>query len=268
MMALSGVRSSWLMLATNCDLCSLASASWRLLSWISSNSRTFSIAIAAWSAKVVTSSICLSVNGSTVLRVKISTPVGVPSRSIGTPRTVRTLANPDPVSHSDGNISIGCHRDRIRIRLPERRRVRRIAMQRDGNVAALTVGDIAVWRVIDDGPQIPNVNVGRRGQSRRISQHRAVHALRFEGPPYDLVHAAADAMELKRLREGKGDVPQARPNVGIHQSCNQMIRLGARQHIVGAVYLDTPHDQINRVMRRGLARIGIARIGVRIAADA
>src|SRR6516162_9103910 len=47
-------------------------------------------------AQVVTSSICLSVNGSTVLRVKISTPVGVPSRSIGTPRLVRTLANPDP----------------------------------------------------------------------------------------------------------------------------------------------------------------------------
>jgi putative ABC transport system substrate-binding protein len=37
---LSGVRSSWLMLARNCDLCWLASASWRLLSWISSNSRT------------------------------------------------------------------------------------------------------------------------------------------------------------------------------------------------------------------------------------
>ena len=53
MMALSGVRSSWLMLARNCDLCWLASASWRLLSWISSNSRTFSMAIAAWSAKVV-----------------------------------------------------------------------------------------------------------------------------------------------------------------------------------------------------------------------
>ena len=53
MMAFSGVRSSWLMLARNCDLCWLASASWRLLSWISSNSRTFSIAITAWSAKVV-----------------------------------------------------------------------------------------------------------------------------------------------------------------------------------------------------------------------
>ena len=53
MMALSGVRSSWLILARNCDLCWLASASCRLLSWISSNSRTFSIAITAWSAKVV-----------------------------------------------------------------------------------------------------------------------------------------------------------------------------------------------------------------------
>ena len=52
MMALSGVRSSWLILARNCDLCWLASASWRLLSWISSNRRTFSIAITAWSAKV------------------------------------------------------------------------------------------------------------------------------------------------------------------------------------------------------------------------
>ena len=39
MMALSGVRSSWLMLAKNCDVCWLASASCRLLSWISSNSR-------------------------------------------------------------------------------------------------------------------------------------------------------------------------------------------------------------------------------------
>src|SRR4029077_3219458 len=44
------------------DLCWLASSSCRLLSWISSNNRTFSMAIAAWSAKVVTNSICLSVN--------------------------------------------------------------------------------------------------------------------------------------------------------------------------------------------------------------
>ena len=58
MMALSGVRNSWLTLETNCDLYSLACCSCRFLSWISSNSRTFSIAITAWSAKVVTSSIC------------------------------------------------------------------------------------------------------------------------------------------------------------------------------------------------------------------
>src|SRR6202040_3937061 len=37
MMALSGVRSSWLILARNCDLWWLASASCRLLSWVSSN---------------------------------------------------------------------------------------------------------------------------------------------------------------------------------------------------------------------------------------
>src|SRR5262245_25464156 len=44
MMALSGVRSSWLMLARNCDLFSLASCSWRLLSSISRNRRAFWIA--------------------------------------------------------------------------------------------------------------------------------------------------------------------------------------------------------------------------------
>src|SRR6516165_10166124 len=66
----------------------LASSSCRLLSWISSNSRTFSIAITAWSAKVSTSSICLSVNGRTALRCKTITPIGVPSRSSGTPNMV------------------------------------------------------------------------------------------------------------------------------------------------------------------------------------
>ena len=40
--------------------CSSASLSSRVRAWTSSNSRTFSIAITAWSAKVVTSSICFS----------------------------------------------------------------------------------------------------------------------------------------------------------------------------------------------------------------
>jgi hypothetical protein len=50
----------------------------RVRACTSSNSRTFSIAITAWSAKVVTSSICLSVNGFTALRCKMMTPIGVP----------------------------------------------------------------------------------------------------------------------------------------------------------------------------------------------
>ena len=63
MIALSGVRSSCDMLARNSDLCWFATSSCALFSWISRNSRTFSIAITAWSAKVLSSSICLSVNG-------------------------------------------------------------------------------------------------------------------------------------------------------------------------------------------------------------
>ena len=55
----------------------------------SSNSRTFSMAITAWSAKVVTSSICLSVKGSTLRRVKHDDADGTPSRSSGTPSMVR-----------------------------------------------------------------------------------------------------------------------------------------------------------------------------------
>ena len=64
-------------------------ASSRVRASTRSNRRTFSIAIAAWSANVVASSICLSVNGRTSERVKLTTPIGTPSRSIGTARTVR-----------------------------------------------------------------------------------------------------------------------------------------------------------------------------------
>ena len=59
MMALSGVRSSWDMLARNSDLCRLAASSCRLLSSISWKSRAFWIARADWVAKVRSSSIGL-----------------------------------------------------------------------------------------------------------------------------------------------------------------------------------------------------------------
>ena len=61
-----------------------------------SNSRTFSIAMAAWSANVVTSSICLSVKASTFLRDNARTPIGTPSRNIGTPITVRKSPKSNP----------------------------------------------------------------------------------------------------------------------------------------------------------------------------
>ena len=46
------------------------------------------MAITAWSAKVVTSSICRSVNGMTFFRQTENVPIGVPSRSMGTARIV------------------------------------------------------------------------------------------------------------------------------------------------------------------------------------
>ena len=65
-------------------------SSCRLLSWISSNSRTFSIAITAWSAKVVTSSICFSVNGRTAERRQRQDADRVLLRAAaGTPSMVR-----------------------------------------------------------------------------------------------------------------------------------------------------------------------------------
>jgi hypothetical protein len=53
------------------------------------NSRTFSIAMTAWSANVVTSSICLSVNGSTRVFHSTITPSSASPASIGTASIVR-----------------------------------------------------------------------------------------------------------------------------------------------------------------------------------
>ena len=59
------------------------------------NSRTFSMAITAWSAKVLTSSICRSVNGSTKSRQIVMVPSPVPSRNKGTANNVRTPESDD-----------------------------------------------------------------------------------------------------------------------------------------------------------------------------
>ena len=61
----------------------------RVRACTSSNSRTFSIAITAWSAKVFTRPICPLVNGRTSRRAQPMTPIGFPSLSIGTAMNVR-----------------------------------------------------------------------------------------------------------------------------------------------------------------------------------
>ena len=89
MMALSGVRSSWLMLETNCDLFWLANCSCRLLSWISSNSRTFSMAMTAWSAKSREQFNLLVGERPDFLAVDADDADQAPLLSIGTLKTVR-----------------------------------------------------------------------------------------------------------------------------------------------------------------------------------
>ena len=72
-----------------CRLMLQGLASSALLSWISLNNRTFSMAITAWSAKVLRSAICLSVKGRTSVRRMRIAPIGRPSRSSGAPSTDR-----------------------------------------------------------------------------------------------------------------------------------------------------------------------------------
>jgi hypothetical protein len=69
--------------------CSSDSVSSFVRACTSSKSRVFSIAITAWSAKVVTSSICLSANGFTTFRARLNMPMATPPRSNGTPSRLR-----------------------------------------------------------------------------------------------------------------------------------------------------------------------------------
>ena len=69
--------------------CSSASVRSRLRASSSLNSRTFSMAMTAWSAKVFTSSICVAVKGLTSRRPQPIAPIGTPFRRIGTPRYER-----------------------------------------------------------------------------------------------------------------------------------------------------------------------------------
>lgn len=68
---------------------SSAVVSSRFLASSSVNSRTFSIAITAWSANVSRSLIWVSENGRASVRLIVMAPIATPSRSSGTLRTAR-----------------------------------------------------------------------------------------------------------------------------------------------------------------------------------
>ena len=98
MMALSGVRSSWLMLARNCDLWRLATSSSRPLSWISWNRRAFSTATAACAANVWRRSTVCGGIASRLTRLSAErTPTGWPRAIIGMTRRffVRRAESPE-----------------------------------------------------------------------------------------------------------------------------------------------------------------------------
>ena len=74
-----------------------SSASVTSLALHSLNSRTFSMAITAWSAKVLSRAICLSEKGPASSRATVIAPMVVPSRSIGTDRTLLVAGRACPV---------------------------------------------------------------------------------------------------------------------------------------------------------------------------
>ena len=69
--------------------CSSNSVSSRVRASSSLNSRVFSMAITAWSAKVRSSATCASVNGRFSMRRRPITPMASPRRSMGMASTVR-----------------------------------------------------------------------------------------------------------------------------------------------------------------------------------
>ena len=70
--------------------CSSDSVSSRLRACSSLKSRTFSIAITAWSAKVLSNAISFSLNGAGLARITRIAPSALPSRSSGAAAAART----------------------------------------------------------------------------------------------------------------------------------------------------------------------------------
>src|SRR5262249_58137410 len=104
------------------------------------------MAITAWSAKVVTSSICLSENGRTEVRPKVMTPIGDPSRRSGTPR--RVCQGKPPIFWPPDT----CIQDRL-----ERQEHERFCVQarraRTPFLCRFQLGDVARFEVVSFAPR-------------------------------------------------------------------------------------------------------------------
>ena len=169
----------------------------------SSNSRTFSIAITAWSAKVSTSSICLSVNG------RGSCGQGEwrrsdPSRSSGTPSIVRTARCRVPRVYS-GSARTSGHDD---FRKWTRRQSIPVRAPRSGFIdtqrSSLREAREAVASPQQGRRRAAPMDVRLVGlaKPRRRLDQRIEHRLQIEGRAADdLEHVGGGGLLLQRLAQ-------------------------------------------------------------------
>ena len=145
LMKLSGFLISWAMpavswpseasfsdwISRSCALrrSSSEAASSRVRACTSSNSRTFSMAITAWSAKVCTISIWRSVNGPARGAPATKTPSTSPSRSSGTPSNARVA-------------ELSAHRAKSYSGSSRRRRYARLAGQQHARRRGIAAGPL------------------------------------------------------------------------------------------------------------------------------
>ena len=182
------------MVARNCDLCCSARSSCQPFSRISLIRRTFSMAIAAWSANTVASSICLAEKGSTLSRASASTPISWPSRVIGRPSIVPSRRTPvtSPLRSLGRGVGDGdrasAARDTDDEVVPGRRGGRgggqQVVLRRPSGGATGHPAEGAVLELIDAGhlrPAQPGRGVEDDLQHRREVEGRAADRLQHVG---------------------------------------------------------------------------------------
>ena len=215
MIAFIGVRSSWLMLARNCDLCRLATSSSLPLSWISWKSRAFSTAMAACDANV-----WQQVDGGRRDRVTAHPVVRGEDPDRATPRDHRDHQDVPRAQGGEGRVGRSepqLWRQGMLVVEEQRRAV----PARRGQRAGLPEGDrqafqrlpflgseagaraeregVARWR---ERPHVqpvePDHLPGRVEHARQLLAERE-RLLERGGEPVELVHVAGKALQLASL---------------------------------------------------------------------